>query len=78
MKYEISKIVKETKEVEILDCPFCGSDNLTPVHIQGEYGYSSSEDYVKCLQCGATGGLIKDSNCGNNTELAIKRWNIRV
>ena len=76
-KYVIERkeIVKE--EIDILPCPFCGSENVKPVHCNGEYGYRSSEDYVVCASCGAVGSSIKDSNCGNNLRLAIQKWNTR-
>lgn len=75
-EYTETKIVK--KQIEILPCPFCGSNNVKPIHYNGSYGYSPSEDYVTCTSCGASGGRIKDSDCGNNMDLAIKKWNRRA
>lgn len=74
-KYDEKKVI--TKEVEILSCPFCGSDNVRPVHITGSYGYSSSEDYVMCKDCGAQGASIRDSDCGNHMLEVIDKWNRR-
>lgn len=78
MIYEYIETKKITNKIEINDCPFCGSDNVKPIHHEGSWGYSSSKDYVKCLNCGATGGIIEDSNCGNHMEEAIKKWNKRA
>lgn len=75
-KAQETKIVE--KEIEILPCPFCGSESVNPIHIQGQYGYSSSDDYVECRCCGATGGHITDRNGGNHIEKAIDRWNNRA
>ena len=75
-KYTETKVINN--EIEIIPCPFCGSENIKPIHINGEYGYSSSEDYVKCLSCGARGSVIKDSNGGNHMIEAIEKWNKRV
>lgn len=77
MIFEYREISKKEKKIEIKNCPFCGSDDLKPVHHQGSYGYSKSEDYVKCLTCGATGGYITDNNCGKHTEESIAKWNRR-
>lgn len=77
MIYKYEKRTTTIKEIEILNCPFCGSDDLAPVHYPGEYGYSSSEDFVVCHKCGARSGIIKDSNCGNHMEEAIRKWNTR-
>ena len=77
MKYihRESKIVE--REIDVLPCPFCGSNNLTVSHIDGQYGYSSSRDYVECNACKAHGGYVEDSRCGENFEKAIKNWNMR-
>lgn len=77
MKYlhRESKIVE--REIDVLPCPFCGSEDLTIRHINGQWGYSNSEDYVECNYCKARGGYIEDSQCGNNFEKAIKNWNMR-
>lgn len=78
MIYEYTETKTIHKEVEIKPCPFCGSENVKPIHHSGSYGYSSSEDYVKCLSCGASGGIFKDDNCGNHMREAIKKWNRRT
>lgn len=77
MIYNYQEKKVSTKEIEILRCPFCGSDKLNPIHISGSYGYTHSEDYVECCECGATGGKIEDKNCGNHMKEAIKKWNRR-
>ena len=77
MKYKLSQTKTVTKEIELLPCPFCGSENIKPIHYDGEWGYSSSKDYVICCSCGAIGGNVEDDNCGNNIERAIEKWNHR-
>lgn len=77
MIYEYAETIKKVKKIEIKHCPFCGSDDLKPVHFQGSWGYSSSEDFIKCLTCGATGGNITDNDCGKHTEESIAKWNRR-
>ena len=71
--------VKETKKVkiEINPCPFCGSNHLEPVHINGRHGYSSSKDYIKCLSCGAIGPQIENNNGDNLFQKAVTYWNNR-
>ena len=78
MKYKYTETKTIVKQIEILSCPFCGSDNVQPIHIEGNWGYSASQDYVRCLNCKATGGKIEDSNCGNHMHEAIDKWNKRV
>ena len=78
MMYEYTETKTIRKEIEILPCPFCGSNDVKPIHNSGCYGYSPSTDYVTCGNCGAMGGRVKDSNCGKNVEDAIRNWNIRV
>lgn len=73
-EHEETKVV--TRKIEILPCPFCGSENVKPFHIDGDWGYSPSRDYVQCNSCGATSGEVKDSNSG--MDLAIEKWNRRV
>ena len=73
-KYKVEKI----ESIEIKCCPFCGSEDVTPIHHNGSWGYTPSEDYVKCNNCEATGGMIKDTNCGNHFKEAIDKWNHRV
>ena len=77
MIYEYTETKTIKKQIEILHCPFCGSEDVKPIHHNGSWGYSPSEDYVKCSNCGATGGVIKDADCRNNMDLAIKNWNRR-
>ena len=74
-KHEENKVV--TTEIELLHCPFCGSENIKPIHHNGDWGYSSSEDYVMCQNCKAEGGHVIDGNCGNNLKEAIIKWNHR-
>lgn len=78
MIYEYTETKTVKKQIKILPCPFCGSENVKPIHCNGTWGYYPSEDYVKCNNCGATGGVIKDSDYGNNMDLAIKNWNRRA
>ena len=73
-KYKVEK----TETIEIECCPFCGSEDVTPIHYNGSWGYTPSEDYVKCNNCKATGGVIEDHNCGNHFKEAIDKWNHRV
>ena len=75
-EYTETKIIRN--KVEMLPCPFCGSENVKPIHYSGSYGYSASEDYVKCLSCSATGGLITNDNGLNCMEDAIEKWNRRA
>lgn len=75
-KMQETKIVE--KEIEILPCPFCGSENVEPRHFPGQYGYSPSDDYVECCCCGATGGHVMDRDDGNHLEKAINKWNNRA
>lgn len=77
MIYEYTETKTVSKEINLEPCPFCGSENLKPIHYSGSYGYSPSEDYVKCLNCGASGGVIKDDLCGNHLQKAIINWNTR-
>lgn len=77
MKYKLSQTKIVTKEIELLPCPFCGSENIKPIHYSGEWGYRPSNDYVICRSCGAIGGNVEDDKCGNNIELAIEKWNHR-
>lgn len=77
MKMTLSETRIIEEEVELKPCPFCGSDNLDLVHINGSWGYHPSEDYVKCLDCYAIGSRIKDSDCGNHRKEAIRNWNRR-
>ena len=77
MKYKITETKTITKEIDVLPCPFCGSDNIKPFHTSGFYGYSPSEDYVTCRSCGTNGPIVKDHNGGNNIERAIEKWNHR-
>lgn len=53
MKYKLSKTKIVTKGIELLPCPFCGSENIKPIHYSGEWGYRPSNDYVICRSCGA-------------------------
>lgn len=78
MIYKYTETKQVVNKIEILPCPFCGSENVKPIHIKGNYGYSPSEDYVACLSCGATGGKIKDSDCGNYMQEAVNNWNERA
>ena len=78
MYYEFIETKQVVNKIEILPCPFCGSDNVQPIHVEGNWGYSASQDYVRCLDCNALGGKITDSNCGNHMEEAINKWNKRV
>lgn len=73
MKYTLTKTKVEKEEIELLPCPFCGSENLKPVHIDGSWGYSSSKDYIECKYCGARGSVSGDS-----MNKAIQKWNRRV
>ena len=73
MKYKLSQTKTVTKEIELLPCPFCGSENIKPIHYDGELGYRHSKDYVICCSCGATGGNVEDSDI----ERAIEKWNHR-
>ena len=77
MIYEYTETKTIKKQIEILPCPFCGSNNVKPIHYNGSYGYSPSEDYVTCTSCGATGSRIGDIDGRNNMDLAIKKWNRR-
>ena len=77
MKYRQIESKFIEREIDVLPCPFCGSDDLTISHIDGQWGYSSSKDYVECNYCKARGGYIEDSECGKNFEKAIKNWNTR-
>lgn len=77
-KYIIEKQEIIRKEINILPCPFCGSENVKPIHCNGSHGYSASEDYVKCFSCSATGGLITNNDGLHFTEKAIKKWNRRA
>lgn len=77
MIYEYTETKTIKKQIEILPCPFCGSENVKPIHYNGSYGYSPSEDYVTCTSCGAMGSIIEDPNGGNNMVLAINKWNRR-
>lgn len=77
MKYKLSQTKTVTKEIKLLPCPFCRSENVRPIHFDGQWGYSSSEDYVTCRSCGTNGPIVKDRNCGNNIERAIEKWNHR-
>ena len=38
----------------------------------------ATEDYVKCNNCKAIGGMIEDNNCGNHFKEAIDKWNHRA
>lgn len=78
MKYKITETKTITKEIELLPCPFCGSDNIKPYHTSGIYGFFPSKDLVTCCSCGASSGVIKDLDCGTNQMLAIEKWNDRV
>ena len=78
MIFNINETKVVTTQIELKPCPFCGSEKLDIVHISGQWGYSSSEDFVKCLKCGARSGKIKDSDCGTNRKLAVMKWNERV
>lgn len=78
MKYKITETKTITKEIDVLPCPFCGSDNIKPFHTSGFYGYSPSTDVVTCCSCGAHSGVIEDPDGGNNQILAIEKWNTRV
>lgn len=78
MKYKITETKTITKEIDVLPCPFCGSDNIKPFHTSGVYGYSPSTDVVTCCSCGAHSGVIEDTDGGNNQILAIEKWNTRV
>ena len=44
MKYKITETKTITREIDVLPCPFCGSDNIKPFHTNGFYGYSPSTD----------------------------------
>lgn len=72
IKIRRQKIVEE--EIELLPCPFCGSEDVEPVSIEGSWGYSSSKDYIKCNSCGAQGGIVIDGELSD----AIKNWNMRA
>ena len=72
IKIRRRKIVEE--EVELLPCPFCGSEDVDPVSIEGSLGYSSIKDYIKCNSCGAQGGIVIDGELSD----AIKNWNMRA
>ena len=81
MKIAIERKEVVTKEIEVLSCPFCGSDNIDVIHYAGFYGYSADEFYVKCKDCGACGGKVVDDRCSLSTtkqkELAVEKWNMR-
>lgn len=78
MKYKLRETKVTTEEIDLLPCPFCGSENLQVFHTNGEYGYSASTDYVACCSCGARGGTVEDYNCNNNSKYAISNWNSRA
>ena len=35
MIYEYTETRQVVNKIEILPCPFCGSDNVQPIHIEG-------------------------------------------
>lgn len=72
IKIREQKIVEE--EIELLPCPFCGSEDVEPVSIEGNWGYTSSKDYIKCNICGAQGGVVEDGELSD----AIENWNMRA
>lgn len=72
IKIREQKIVE--KEIELLPCPFCGSEDVEPIHICGSWGYISSKDYITCNSCGAQGGVVKDGKLSD----AIEKWNMRA
>mgnify|MGYP004496857189 FL=1 len=78
MKYKLTETKTITREIDLLPCPFCGSDNIEPCHTSGSYGFFPSTDRVTCCSCGAHSGAIEDPDGGNNQILAIEKWNTRV
>ena len=74
MKIKVREQKIVVKEIELLPCPFCGSEDIDPVSIEGSWGYSSSKDYVKCNSCGAQGGVVEDGKLDD----AIANWNMRA
>nr|DAJ86808.1 MAG TPA: restriction alleviation protein [Bacteriophage sp.] len=78
MVYKTQEIKIVEKEIEILPCPFCGSEKVKPRHFYGQYAYTPSDDYVECYCCGATGGHVMDRDDGNHLEEAINKWNNRA
>lgn len=75
MIYKYTETKTINNEIEIVPCPFCGSENVKPVHISGEHGYSYSKDFVTCISCGASGSVIKNDEGRNHMVEAINKWN---
>jgi DNA-directed RNA polymerase subunit M/transcription elongation factor TFIIS len=45
----------ELQEDEIIICPECGSDDVSPLHYQGDYAVPET-DYKHCNECGHSWG----------------------
>ena len=65
---------------EIKSCPFCGGgakyDAQTLCIGHGEY---LTKYYVKCVVCGASGGVVTDRDRVKDVKMfAIGKWNCRT
>jgi Lar family restriction alleviation protein len=64
MKIKYEKTVKTEHEVDVLTCPFCGSDKAK---LRSSTQYSE----VACVSCGARGPEYREQ------ESAVEAWNTR-
>ena len=74
VRKEFSVTIKE--ELEILPCPFCGSESLSAeVWYDKDRPTIHGKSYVKCKDCLATGPLDYDSH---HLGDGVKLWNKRA
>jgi DNA-directed RNA polymerase subunit M/transcription elongation factor TFIIS len=45
----------QSQEDELIICPECGSDDVSPLHYQGDYAVPET-DYKHCNECGHSWG----------------------
>ena len=64
--------------IELLACPFCGSDDVSEIGLRRMCREDETAGwiryYVGCHQCGGTIGSI---NVSGARDEAVKRWNTR-